>query len=136
VDRSLPQILARYRELTRMLEDPEVARDPNKVREIAKERGRLERPAKIYEKWLGVRRQIRETEDLLKDPEMREAAEEELKGLRAEFERMTEDVADELGSDDAESATSVIVEVRSGVGGDEAALFASELFDMYVRFAE
>jgi peptide chain release factor 1 len=136
VDRSLPEILARYRELTRMLEDPEVARDPGKVREIAKERGRLERPARLYDRWLGARRGIRETEALLADPEMKEAAEEELLRLRAELEKLTEEVADEVGSDDADQATSVIVEVRPGTGGDEAALFAGELFDMYCRFAE
>jgi len=136
VERSLPETLARYRELTRMLEDPEIARDPAKVRDIAKERGRLERPAKLYERWLDTRRQIRETEALREDPEMREVAEEELLRLRPELDRLTEDVADEMGGDETESAESVIVEVRAGTGGDEAALFAGELFDMYCRFAE
>jgi len=136
VERPLPEILARYRELTRMLENPEIARDPARVRDIAKERGKLERQAKLYEAWLDVRRQIRDTEALLEDPEMREAAEEELKTLRPDLARITEDVADEMGGDDAEAATSVILEVRAGTGGDEAALFARELFDMYCRFAE
>jgi peptide chain release factor 1 len=136
VERSLPEILARYRELSRMLEDPDIARDPNRVRDIAKERGRLERSAKLYERWLGVRKQIRDTEALRADPEMREAAEEELKRLAPELDRLTEDVADEMGGDEAEDANSVIVEVRPGIGGDEAALFAGQLYDMYCRFAE
>jgi len=136
VDDRLPEILARYRELTRMLEDPEIATQPARVREIAKERGRLERRALLYEKWLQTRREIKDTEALLADEEMRDAAEEELARLQAEFDRLTEEVADEMGADEAESATSVIMEIRPGTGGDEAALFASDLFDMYRRFAE
>jgi len=133
---TLPETVARYRELSRMLEDPEVARDPNRVRDIAKERGRLERQAKLYEKWLDARRQTREAEALRADPEMREAAEEELKRLQPDLDRLTEDVADEMGGDEAEGAASVIVEVRPGIGGDEAAIFAGQLFDMYCRYAE
>jgi peptide chain release factor 1 len=119
-----------------MLEDLEVARDPARAAGVAKERARIERPALIYQRWIDVKEEIRETEALLADPEMREAAEEELRRLRADLERLTEEVADEMGSDEAESATSVILEVRPGIGGDEAALFASQLFEMYLRFAE
>jgi peptide chain release factor 1 len=67
---------------------------------------------------------------------MRELAEAELGKLEGEFARLTEDLADEMGADEAEAAASVIIEVRPGTGGDEAALFAQELFELYRRFAE
>jgi peptide chain release factor 1 len=133
---SLPRILARYRELTRLLEDPEVATNPARVRSLMKERGLLERRASVYEHWLGLRSEIKETKALLEDPDMRELAEAELGKLEGEFARLTEDLADEMGADEAEAAASVIIEVRPGTGGDEAALFAQELFEMYRRFAE
>jgi peptide chain release factor 1 len=132
----LPDILARYRELTKKLEDPAVSTNQAQVREIMKERGRLERRAHLYEQWLKKRQEIEDAEGLIADQEMREVAEEELTRLRPELAGLTEQLADEMGSDEAEQAKSVIVEVRPGTGGDEAALFANDLFDMYRRFAE
>jgi len=132
----LPEILARYRELTNKLEDPEVAANPARLREIMKERGRLEARARRYEAWLATRAEIRETETLLDDEELREVAQEELAGLRERLKELTADLADELAGDEAESAGSVIMEIRPGTGGDEAGLFAQELFEMYRRFAE
>ncbi|MHC4550271.1 MAG: peptide chain release factor 1 [Planctomycetota bacterium] len=132
----LPDVLARYRELTGMLEDPEVAANPGKVREIMKERGRLERRALLFEKWLKKREAIQEAEGLLADEEMHEVAHEELERLRPELATLTEELADEMAADEAETAKSVIVEIRPGTGGDEAALFAHDLFEMYRRFAE
>jgi len=136
VSESLPEILARYRELTRMLEDPAVATQSARVSEIMKERGRLEGRAQLYERWLKMRAEIDETEALRGDPEMAEAAEEELARLGPELEALTEELADEMGADEAEAARSVIMEIRPGTGGDEAALFAGDLFEMYRRFAE
>jgi len=136
VSASLPEILARYRELTKKLEDPEIAANPAKVREILKERGRLEGRARKYESWLATRDEIRDTESLLDDEELRTVAEEELEGLRARLKELTADLADAIAGDEAEAASSVIMEIRPGTGGDEAGLFAQELFEMYRRFAE
>ncbi|MHC4937857.1 MAG: peptide chain release factor 1 [Planctomycetota bacterium] len=130
---SLPQILARYRELTEMLSDPD---NTPRMSDIMKERGKLERRAVAFEKWLEMRAAIRENEELLTDPEYREIAEEELTRLKPEFEERTADLADEMGADEADDAKSIIVEIRPGAGGDEAALFAGELFEMYQRFAD
>ena len=132
----LPDVLARYRELTKKLEDPDVATNQPLVRDIMKERGRLEKKALLYERWLKKSVEIAGAEELLEDEEMREVAEEELATLRPELTGLTEELADEVGSDEAEAAKSVIVEVRPGTGGDEAALFANDLFEMYRRFAE
>jgi len=135
-DLSLPQILARFRELTRMLEDPDVVRNSARMSDVLKERGQLERRATAFEEWLALRDAIAESEAMLDDPEYKEIAEEELARLRPEFDEKTADLADEMGSDEADAAKSIIMEIRPGAGGDEAALFAGELLDMYVRFAE
>ncbi len=133
---SLPEILARYRELTRLLEDPEVATNPLRVREVVRERGLLEGRAKVFEEYLAVRDEIAQSEALLADESMKELAEEELAVLREKRQRLIEDLADAMGADEAEAAQSVIMEIRPGTGGEEAALFANDLYDMYRRFAE
>ncbi|MDH3590934.1 MAG: peptide chain release factor 1 [Planctomycetota bacterium] len=133
---SLPEILARYRELTSLLEDPAIATNAAKVTDVMKERGRLQARAIKYEEWLNKRKEVREAEALLEDEEMRELAEGELEALRPALQALTEDLADEMASDEAETAKSVIIEIRPGTGGDEAALFAAELFEMYRRWAE
>jgi len=136
VSANLPDVLARYRELTRMLEDPEVATNQHRVREVVKERGLLERKAQLFEELLELREEIAGAEQLLGDEEMREMAEEELEDLCAKEASLVEDLADEMGSDEAEAAKSVIMEIRPGTGGDEASLFANELFEMYLRYSE
>ncbi len=133
---SLPEVLARYRELTSLLENPEVATNQARVREIVKERGQLQGRAVKYEEWLSKRAEIASTQALLEDPEMAEMAQEELATLEPQLLALTEDLADEMAADEAESAKSVIIEIRPGAGGDEAALFAGELFEMYRRWAE
>jgi len=131
-DESLPEILRRYRELTDALSDPAKAANP----EIHKERGRLEKRAQLYAEWTGVCAEIEETKSLLEDPELGEVAKEELVVLDQKKQDLTLQLADEMGSDEADSAKSVIIEIRPGTGGDEAALFARDLFEMYRRFAE
>ena len=116
-----------------MLEDPDNA---SRMSDILKERGKLERLATAFEQWLEMRAAVNEAEGMLEDPEYKEIAEEELARLRPEFDEKTADLADEMGADEADDAKSIIVEIRPGAGGDEAALFARNLFEMYLRFAE
>ena len=132
----LPEVLARYREITELISDPDVASNPARLKDLLKERGQLERKATLYEAWKKTRAEIEETEALLEDPEMAEMATEELERLQSELTTHIEALADEMGSDEADAARSVIVEIRPGTGGDEAALFAADLFEMYRRFAE
>ncbi len=132
----LPEIVARYRALDKSLADPDVAANPAKVRKIMKERGRMERTAKLCEGYIQVRREIREAEELENDEEMKALAVEELETLRERQADIVGKLADEVGSDEADHAGSVIIEVRPGTGGDEAALFARDIFEMYRRFAE
>jgi len=135
-DAALPGILERYRELTARLADPEVAADPVRMKDLLKERGRLERRAKLYEEWLAKRDELGSTRELLQDPEMAEVAGEEIEQLEEALRGLTEEIADEMGADEADSARSVIIEIRPGTGGEEAALFAGDLFEMYRRYAE
>ncbi len=135
-DLSLTRILARFRELTGMLEDPEVAQNSARMSEVLKERGQLERRAVAFEQWLKLRDAVAEAQEMMEDPEYREIAEEELGRLRPELDAKTADLADEMGADEADDAKSIIIEIRPGTGGDEAALFANDLFNMYTRFAE
>jgi len=135
-DLSLSQILTRFRELTEMMSDSDIAQNNARYKEVLKERGRLERRAVAFEQWIEMRAAIRENEELLEDPEYKEIADEELARLRPAFEEKTAELANEMGADEADEAKSIIVEIRPGAGGDEAALFARNLYEMYLRFAE
>ncbi len=130
----------RFGELQSALEDPSIAVDPARYAALAKERGSLAKLAIPYGKYLELGRKIAEAEQLLSaesDPSMREYAEAEIASLNAEQARIGEALRDVLydrqaGADHA----ALIVEIRAGTGGDEAALFARDLFNMYQRYAD
>jgi peptide chain release factor 1 len=130
----------RFRELDVALLDPSVASDPSRYAALAKERGALAKVAVPYGRYLELGRQIAEAESLVEaeaDFEMRTYAEAELDGLRAKREEVGESLRNMIydrvaGADRA----GLIVEIRAGTGGDEAALFARDLMEMYRRFAE
>ncbi len=134
--RSLRETLERYRSIEASLADPETTQNPARLKELLKERGTLERTARLYEEFLQVRTQIGEARQLQEDPEVGELATEELAELEVRRDGLVRQLADEMGTDEADRSKSVIVEVRPGVGGDEAALFATDLVEMYRRFAE
>jgi peptide chain release factor 1 len=130
----------RFRELEAALLDPAVAADAARVTALAKERGTLAKVAEPYGRYLEVRRQVAEAEAMAAaeaDPAMRAYAEAELDALRAreaeQGDRLRDLIYDrQAGADRA----ALIVEVRAGTGGDEAALFARDLVEMYRRYAE
>ena len=130
----------RFGELESALEDHSIAVDPARYAALAKERGSLAKLAIPYGKYLELGRRIAEAEQLLSaesDPSMREYAEAEIASLNAEQARIGEALRDVLydrqaGADHA----ALIVEIRAGTGGDEAALFARDLFNMYQRYAD
>ncbi len=132
--------LLRYRELEAALLDPEIASDPARVTALARERGGLARLAIAYGQYLDLGRQIEETQALGEseaDAEVRAYAEAEVEGLKAERDRIGDALRDVLydrqaGADRA----GLIVELRAGTGGDEAALFVRDLAEMYRRYAE
>jgi peptide chain release factor 1 len=132
--------LSRFREVEAALSDPAVSSDPARVAVLAKERGALARLAIPYGRYLDLGRQIAEAEAMITadaDAELRAYAEAELEALRAREAEAAEALADLLYDRDAGADRSgLILEIRAGTGGDEAALFARDLLEMYRRFAD
>jgi peptide chain release factor 1 len=130
----------RFQELDAALNDPANAADPSRITALAKERGKLAKLALAYGRYLELGRLVAEAESLRDaelDPTMREYAEAELEALKAQQAEVGDGLRDALydraaGADHA----GLILEIRAGTGGDEAALFARDLFEMYRRYAE
>jgi peptide chain release factor 1 len=134
---SLDQKLARYRELEQQLYDPAIATDPVRAGAIAKERGALAKIVEPYLELLQLDAGIKDAEGMLAgdDADLRSMAEEELAALRPKRDALYSKVEDLLLVDPAEDFSKLIVEIRGGEGGDEAALFAGDLYEMYTRYA-
>jgi peptide chain release factor 1 len=130
----------RFQELDTALRDPSVATDAGRVTALAKERGALAKVAGQYGRYLELSRQVAEAEGLLNaedDAEMRAYAEAELESLRARQAEVGDALRDLIYDRQAGvDRTGLIIEVRAGTGGDEAALFARDLVEMYRRYAE
>ncbi len=136
--KKLRELDLQYEELGRQLLDPEIAADHRRVRTLSIKRAAIERLVNDYRGYQAARRQAEELESLLEpgaDRELAELAREELDEARARARRFLESAKRKLVTADDESVGSVIVEIRAGVGGDEAALWAGNLLDMYRRLA-
>ncbi len=135
----LTQVHQRFQAMERELEDPAINSDMDKLRTLSKERRALESVEVAYLKYSRLRRDLDGARELLKetrDPEMRAMAEEEMKGLEESRIAMEEDIKFLLIPPDPNDSRDSIIEIRAGTGGDEAGLFAGDLFRMYSRFAE
>ncbi|HKD37239.1 MAG TPA: PCRF domain-containing protein, partial [Pirellulales bacterium] len=134
----LEQKLNRFEELERQLIDPTVLADSSRMGSIAREHGSLAKLATKYRRFKQLNGQISETLDMIKGPDadVRELAEAELPELRAEREKYWDELLDlTIGGEDA-NRTRCVMEIRAGTGGDEAALFARDLYDMYRHYCE
>jgi peptide chain release factor 1 len=134
----LEQKLARYDQLENDLINPEVLSNPTRITSVAREHGSLGKLAKKYRKFKELNQQIAEAQEMIAgaDEELRELAEGELPTLREERERLWNDLLElTVGGEDA-NRSRVIMEIRAGTGGDEAALFARDLYEMYRHHAE
>ncbi|NLF06948.1 MAG: peptide chain release factor 1 [Pirellulaceae bacterium] len=130
--------LLRFEELERMLVDPEVLADSARLTAVAREHGSLARLARKYRRFKELNSQIRDAQQMVDgdDFEMRELAEAELPELKAERENLWNDLLDmTIGGEDA-NRTRCVLEIRAGTGGEEAALFARDLYEMYKHYAE
>jgi peptide chain release factor 1 len=130
--------LHRFEELESQLVDPEVLTNSLRLSAVAREHGSLAKMAKKYRRFIELNSEISDALEMIAgdDFEMRELAESELPELKASRETIWEDLLDmTIGGEDANRAR-CIVEVRAGTGGDEAALFARDLFEMYSHYAE
>ena len=128
-------IALRYEDVEAQLADPSVYADPDKLRALNRERKELAPVAQAWKAWCRAESDRDGAEQMLSDPELREAAKEELAAAQAELERLREELRILLLPRDPDDGRGVILEVRSGVGGEEAALFAGELFRMYDVYA-
>jgi len=139
----IPELQAiedKYRQLTAALSDPAIAAQPQKIRDLAKERAELEPVYRKYEEWKRVRQGREDARHMLADPatddELRRLAESEEAELAAREEALSGELRTLLLPKDPNDEKDVILEIRAGAGGDEASLFAQDLFRMYSRFAE
>jgi len=135
----LDDILIHYEELMQELNNPSVAEDQKKFRRLMKEQADLTPLVEAYKAYKQAKQDVEDSLALLEDEtdeEMREMAKEELSDAKKRIEDLEQELKILLLPKDPNDDKNVIVEIRAGAGGDEAALFASELYRMYVRFAE
>jgi peptide chain release factor 1 len=135
----LEEIDARYAEIERQISDPAIAREPAKLIALSKERGRLQPIVAKYHEYKKAVAGIREAEQMTRDQaaeaDLRALAEEEIEQLAAKRDQLLEEMLNTLIMADDLHVDSVIMEIRAGTGGEEAALFARDLYEMYVRYA-
>ncbi len=134
----LEEKLARYEEIERLMLDPQVLADSQRVAALARERGMLARVVSKYREFKKINQQIAQTRQLLEegDEELRELAEAELPQLRQQREKLYDELIElTMGGEDSQR-TRCMLEIRAGTGGEEAALFARDLFNMYRKYAE
>jgi peptide chain release factor 1 len=138
--KKLDAVTEKYDELTRLLADPSVAADHQKYQRYSKERADIEEIVQHYRSYRNVLDQIGDAEDISQDksadPELRAMADAELKDLQEKAIRMEQELRLMLVPKDPRDEKNIFLEIRAGAGGDEAGLFAAELFRMYSRYAE
>jgi peptide chain release factor 1 len=132
----LTSIENKYEQLAAEMGDPAVQADNAKFRAHSKAVAEMQPLVETFREYKRVLAQIAENEELLKDPDMRELAQDEMKTLEARRDALLAELKILLVPKDPNDAKNIILEIRAGTGGDEASLFAADLFRMYSRFAE
>ena len=134
----LRQALARAEEVARQLADPETARNPGRLKQLGREHAQLDAIRQIHQRIERLEAELDQAREVLadKDPEMSQLARSDVERLSPELERLEAELAELLTPADPFDDRDAIVEIRAGTGGDEAALFAADLFRMYTRFCE
>ncbi|MGQ9491524.1 MAG: peptide chain release factor 1 [Anaerolineae bacterium] len=129
----------RYEELNHLMADPAIATDPARLGELAREQAEIQEIVSVYRAYRAAEAELADARALLKDgsdPELAELARAEAERLEAEQARRLEQLRAFLLPKDPRDDKNVIIEIRAGTGGEEAALFAADLFRMYTRWAE
>ena len=134
IDR-LEAIVSRYNEINSELSSPEIVNDIKKMTELSKEQTRLSQTVDVYKRYKEVLTNIEEDKELTRDPELGEFAKEELVSLEKEAKDLEAQLQILLLPHDPNDEKNVIVEIKGAAGGDEANIFAGNLFDMYTRYA-
>src|SRR5262249_17897787 len=134
----LKEVERRYEELERLVSDPTVIANTREFAKLAKERSQLDEIVTTYRERTRLEQDIAEHRDLLRDrdPDLREIARTELPELETRLERLDATLKQLLVPRDPNDERNTVLEIRAGTGGEEAALFAAELYRMYGRYAE
>jgi peptide chain release factor 1 len=134
----LAQLEKRFDELTQQMADPAVISDADQYRKVTKAQSELSDIVGQYRQWKSVEDSLSQARPMLqeKDPELRAMAEEEIARLSPSLAKIEEEIKILLLPKDPNDEKNVVLEIRAGTGGDEATLFADEIFRMYSRFAE
>jgi len=134
----LAQVEERFREIENLLADPKTLANPKEMQRLGRERAELSRLVETYQAYKKVEGGIQESQELLQesDEEMRELAKVELQTLRDRQASLEEELKLLLVPKDPRDEKNIFLEIRAGTGGEEAALFAANLFRMYSKFAE
>lgn len=135
----LQAVADRYEELNELISDPEVIADTQRFMKLSKEEGSLRETVETYNRYKEVTQTINDDEELLRetnDPELLELTKEELSEAKAEQCQLQDELEVLLIPKDPNDDKNIIMEIRGAAGGDEASLFAGDLYNMYVRYAE
>ena len=135
----LARVADRFDELDRLMADPDIVADYGRLNELAQERSELEELVETFRRFQRIEQQIEENKVMIEDdsdPDMQELAEMELEQLQPDYAQLEAQLKTLLLPKDPNDDKNVIVEVRAGTGGEEAALFGGELYRMYDRWAE
>jgi peptide chain release factor 1 len=132
----LDELVAQYDELERRMADPEVIADRDQYVQVSKAWRDLADIVRVYREYTALERELAETEELLADADMRQLAQAEVEDLRERLANLESTLRILLLPKDPNDDKDVIIEIRPAAGGDEAALFAGDLFQMYCRYAE
>jgi len=136
----LDQLEQRYNEIERQVAEPETARNPAKLVALSKEQGKLRSLVTRYRRYKGFASSLEQAREILSDKtadkDLTALAQEEVRQAEAQTQGLLEDMESTLVMGDEATIGSVIMEIRAGTGGEEAALFARDLYNMYVRYAD
>ncbi|KUJ95062.1 MAG: Peptide chain release factor 1 [Desulfonauticus sp. 38_4375] len=132
----LDSLEQKFIELEKELSAPDIFQDQEKYKKVSKAHAELEEIVTTYREYKKLTQQLEESQELLKDPELKDLAEEEIKTLKKELTALEERLKILLVPKDPLDEKNIILEIRAGTGGEEAALFAADLFRMYSRYAE
>ena len=135
----LEQINNRYREIDYEMAKPEVTSDPNELQKLAQEKAAIDEVVTVYREYRVIEKSLEETREMLRaeqDEEMSGLVKQEVAELESKLELLSEQLKKALIPRDPNDEKNIIMEIRAGAGGDEAGLFAADLFRMYTRYAQ
>ncbi len=132
----LDQMIDRYEEVTHLLSDPDVINDNKKFRELSMEHNDLGEVTATWQQYVQAEEDIQHATEMLDDPDMKEMAEEEIETAKATIAELNEKLNIMLLPKDPNDKVPAFLEIRAGTGGDEAGIFAGDLFRMYQKYAQ